>query len=73
MARITLKVFPHNFASSPPFAVENEWRPRPVTIHHTTPPASDVIAAALPTAGGMRVVVYNREDVPIEVTMDDKV
>jgi hypothetical protein len=32
-----------------------------------------VIAAALPTKGGMRVVVYNRDDSAAVVTLEDRV
>lgn len=73
MTRITLKVLPRNFAAGPPFPVDNSWRPRPVAIRQTVPDSADVIAAPLPTKGGMRVVVYNREIFPVEVTVDAEV
>ncbi|WP_243239834.1 hypothetical protein [Sulfobacillus harzensis] len=68
MNPITRKVLPKNFASGPPFPVSNGWRPEPVTVTAVSPPGADVIAAALPMAGGMRVVIYNREPFPVEVT-----
>lgn len=68
MNPITRKVPPRNFASGPPVPVNNGWHPVPVTILATVPDQADVIAAFMPMAGGMRVVVYNREPCPVEVT-----
>ncbi len=68
MNPITRKVLPRNFASGPPFPVKNGWRPAPVTILATVPNQAAVIAAAMPMAGAMRVVIYNREPFPVEVT-----
>lgn len=73
MNPITLRVLPHNFTAAPPFAVDNHWRPQPVTIYQTMPSGADVIAAAMPARGGMRVVVYNREDRVVAVTVDSVV
>lgn len=73
MGRITLRVLAHNFAAGPPFQVGNNWRPAPVPIYDTDPAGADVIAAAIPARGGMRVVVYNREAVPVVVTVKDSV
>ncbi len=67
---IALKVLPRNFASGPPFPVDNQWRPGPVTILSTTPEGADVIAAPMPTRGGMRIIVYNREPFSVEVVLD---
>jgi hypothetical protein len=64
---------PHNFAQGPPFPVDKGWRPSAVTIYASDPPNADVIAAALPTKGGMRVVVYNRDDSAAVVTLEDRV
>lgn len=73
MSEISLRVLPRNFAMGPPFPVDRGWYPRPVAIHQTDPPQADVIAAALPTSGGMRIVVYNRESFPVTVTLPDRV
>jgi hypothetical protein len=70
MHLVTLRVLPHNFAAGPPFSVTNGWRPKPVTIYETSPADADVIAAVLPTKGGMRVVVYNREAMAVDVRVD---
>lgn len=73
MSRITLRVLPHNFAAGPPYGVNNDWRPGPVAIYQTVPDGADVVAAPLPAKGGWRVVVYNREDLSVEVTLESKV
>jgi len=70
MRQITLRVLPKNFAVGPPFTVTNNWQPHAVVVHHKTPPTANVIAAPLPTRGGMRIVVYNRESFPVEVVID---
>ena len=73
MSRITLRVLPHNFAAGPPFPVDNQWRPHAAIIYQTDPPGADVAAAAMPGKGGMRMVVYNREDVPVVVDLESSV
>ncbi|PSR20107.1 MAG: hypothetical protein C7B45_16520 [Sulfobacillus acidophilus] len=70
MRLVTLKVLPHNFAAAPPFVVDNGWRPKHVPILETIPVEADVIAAVIPGRGGMRVVVYNREDFAVTVRVD---
>ncbi len=73
MSRITLRVLPHNFASGPPFPVDNGWRPGDAVIYETDPSGADVTAAAMPGKGGMRMVVYNREDFPVVVDLESSV
>lgn len=73
MSRIRLKVLAHNFAAGPPFPVDNEWRPGPAVVYETDPPGADVLAAALPGKGGMRMVIYNREDFPVVVELESSV
>lgn len=70
MTPIVLKVLPRNFATGPPFPIDNGWRPVSVKILETDPEAADVIAAVLPMRGGMRIVVYNREPIPVQVTVE---
>lgn len=73
MSPITLKVLAHNFASGPRFAVGNSWTPRAVNIYRVIPVHAEVIAAPLPTQGGMRIVVYNKSQVPVKVTLESQV
>ncbi len=73
MSQITLKALARNFAWGPVFWVPNGWRPKPVAIYQTVPAGADVIAAPMPTKGGMRVIVYNRETFLVEVTVDSEV
>ncbi len=64
-----LKVRPKSFAASGPIALFNGWVPSPPQIIECIPAVADVIAAPLPMFGGMRMVVYNRSDVPVTVTL----
>ncbi len=73
MSPAALKVLAHTFASGPPFLVENNWKPRPVNIYKIVPAHAKVIAVPLPTRDGMRIVVYNKCQVPIEVTLESQV
>lgn len=65
---VTLKVSPHNFSQSRPFPIGPGWYPRAIEALGISPPTADVILAPLPMRGGMRVVAYNRSDVPASVT-----
>lgn len=66
VGEVSLVINPGRFAMSSPFPIGNHYKPGPVPLR-TDPADADVVAAPLPMGGGMRIVVYNRETLPVRV------